>query len=195
MLQIRPMIAGRESMEVSLDDVDPGRIICKSSHSMGNGIFKSLYDIVYVVPERFNPSKSRLIADEVGKINQKFIDANESYILVGFGRWGTSDPWLGIPVKWHQISKAKLIIESNLEDFYAEPSQGSHFFHNMISLKLGYFHIKESADNEFIMWNWIKKQRIHDQTEHVRHIRLPHPLMVKIDARVSTGVVFKSNDC
>jgi hypothetical protein len=189
------MIAGRESMEVSLDDVNPERIICKSIHSMGNGVFKNLFDIVYVDPERFNPSKSRLIADEVGKINQKFIDANEIYILVGFGRWGTSDPRLGIPVKWHQISKAKLIIESNLNDFYADPSQGSHFFHNMISLKLGYFHIKDLVDDEFIKWNWIRKQRIHNQTEHVRHIRFPYPLMVKIDARVSTGVIFKSNDC
>lgn len=195
LLQIRPMIAGRESMEVSLDGVNPGRIICKSIHSMGNGIFKNLTDIVYVDPERFNPSKSQLIADEVGKINQKFIDADENYILIGFGRWGTSDPRLGIPVKWHQISKAKVIIESNLKDFYAEPSQGSHFFHNMTSLKLGYFHIKDSVDGEFIMWNWIKKQRIHNQTEHVRHIRFPYPLLVKIDARVSTGVVLKSDDC
>lgn len=189
LLQIRPLVGGRENIQVSVDDLSTPDIICKSVHSMGNGIYKNLTDLVFVDPEFFNANQTSQIANEVGEINKKFIQENKNYILIGFGRWGTSDPWLGIPVEWHQISKAKLVIESNLNGFNADPSQGSHFFHNMISLKLGYFHIKGKTNQEFISWKWIKKQKIHNQTRHVKHLRFKKPLLVKIDARISTGII------
>jgi hypothetical protein len=191
LLQIRPLVAGSENVEISLDDIVRDDVICMSEHSLGNGIFDDLYDIVYVDPEFFNASKSRLIAAEVGQINQKLIDENKNYILIGFGRWGTSDPWLGIPVEWHQISKAKIVIESNLGGFNIEPSLGSHFFHNMISLKMGYFHIKNTPGKEFILWDWLKKQEVCNQTKYVKHVRFKKPLKAKINARVSKGVILK----
>lgn len=191
LLQIRPLVAGGENVETSLNGIAGEDVICMSEHPMGNGVFEDLYDIVFVDPELFEPAKSRVIAAEVGKINQKFIEENRNYILVGFGRWGTSDPWLGIPVEWHQISKAKIVIESNLDGFNIEPSLGSHFFHNMTSLKMGYFHIKKTYENEFILWEWLKKQKVCHHTKHVRHIRFDNPLTVKINARTSKGVILK----
>lgn len=124
-------------------------------------------------------------------MNQKLIDENKNYILIGFGRWGTSDPWLGIPVEWHQISKAKIVIESNLDGFNIEPSLGSHFFHNMISLKMGYFHIKNTSGKEYIVWDWLKKQEVCNQTKYVKHVRFKKPLKAKINARISKGVILK----
>jgi len=191
LLQIRPMIAGKEKVNISLDNVNRNDIICKSEHSMGNGVFLDLYDLVYVDPYSFDASKSRKIANEVGQINQKFIDKNLKYILIGFGRWGTSDPWLGIPVEWYQISKAKMIIESNLKNFNIDPSQGSHFFHNMIALQMGYFHIGRDCEEEFILWEWIKKQKTCTQTKYVKHIKFSKPFTVKINGRDSKGLILK----
>lgn len=191
LLQIRPLVAGSEDVEVALDDIVPENVLCMSEHPMGNGVFDDLYDIVYVDPALFDAAKSRSIADEVGQLNQKFITENRNYILIGFGRWGTADPWLGIPVEWHQISKARIIIESNLDGFNIEPSLGSHFFHNMISLRIGYFHIKNTPGREYILWDWLKKQEIFDRTQHVRHIRFKNSLKTKINARISKGVILK----
>ena len=191
LLQIRPLVAGGENVEISLDDIVQEDVICMSEHPMGNGVFEDIHDIVYVDPGTFDPAKSRIIAEEVGQINRTLIGENRDYILIGFGRWGTSDPWLGIPVEWHQISKAKIVIESNLEGFNIEPSLGSHFFHNLISLRMGYFHINNKPGKEFILWDWLKKQKVHNQTNHVRHIRFKNPLKVKINARTSRGVILK----
>ena len=191
LLQIRPMITGKEKVDISLDNINRNDIICKSKHSMGNGVFLDLYDLVYVDPLTFDASKSRKIAYEVGQMNQKFIDKNLKYILIGFGRWGTSDPWLGIPVEWYQISNAKIIIESNLKNFNIDPSQGSHFFHNMIALQMGYFHLGKYCEEEFISWEWIKKQKIYTQTKYVKHIKFPKPFTVKINGQNSKGLILK----
>jgi len=191
LLQVRPIVAGQEDVEVSIDDIHRENMICSSVHAMGNGYFDDLYDIVYVDPDTFDASKSRLIAAEVGEINKKLCLENKNYILIGFGRWGTSDPWLGIPVEWYQISNARTVIESNLDGFNVDPSQGSHFFHNMTSLGLGYFHIKKTTDSEFIDWEWIKSRKVFKQTKYVKHIRCQKPLEVKINARISRGVILK----
>jgi len=193
-LQIRPMVAGQERLDVSLDQIKEGDVLCRSQHAIGNGVLTDLRDLVYVAPESFDPGKSRLIAQEVGKINQRFQNEERNYILIGFGRWGTSDPWLGIPVEWFQISKAKLIVESNLENFKIEPSQRSHFFHNMISLKMGYFHLGVNSADEFMLWDWLNRQNPHYNTRYVRHLRFKNPLTVKINARISTGVILKPQE-
>jgi hypothetical protein len=191
LLQIRPMITGRESVEVEIGDFEKEKILCSSAHSMGNGVFKDFFDVVYVDPDAFTAAKTRLIAAEVGEINRKLCDENRKYVLIGFGRWGTADPWLGIPVEWHQISNARMIIESNRDGFNVDPSQGSHFFHNLTSLGLGYFHICRPADNEFIDWQWLKNRKTLRKTKHVRHVRFKKPLLVKINARHSQGVILK----
>ncbi len=191
LLQIRPMVVGRESVEISMEDIDPERIICRSIHGMGNGHFQDIRDLIYVDPELFDKSRTRNIAYEVGEFNKQFVRENTGYILVGFGRWGTSDPWLGIPVEWHQMSKAKVIIESNLDNFKVEPSLGSHFFHNLTSLGMGYCHVSKTSDREYITWDWLKQQPVVSQGKYVRHIRLEKPFEVILNARDSVGVVLK----
>jgi hypothetical protein len=197
LLQIRPMVTGRENIEVSWEDIPAEKLLCSSTHSMGNGVFKNLYDIVYVDPESFDISKTLQIAAEVGEINKKLADEKRQYILIGFGRWGTADRFLGIPVEWYQIANARLIIESNLDGFNVDPSQGSHFFHNLTSLNLGYFHIKKNtstASDEFIDWDWLKNGKILRKTKYVKHIRFATPITAKINARNSRGVIFKPAD-
>jgi len=190
-LQIRPMVAGRETLEISIDKDKKDELFCLSEHAIGNGVYNNLKDVVYVDPDTFDPAASRIIAHEIGILNQNFIKNNCHYIIFGFGRWGTSDPWLGIPVEWFQISKAKLMIEANLADFKVDPSQGSHFFHNMISLKMGYFHVKEKSGDDFIDWQWLKSQKPVNQTKYVKHISFNRPLTIMIDARTSTGAISK----
>jgi hypothetical protein len=193
LLQVRPMVVGQEDVDVSMDDIQPGQVMCSSTHAMGNGVFNEIYDLVVVDPETFDTAKTRNIAEEVGGINNKLAEENRRYILLGFGRWGTSDSWLGIPVEWYQIANAQIVVEANLDGFHVDPSQGSHFFHNLTSLGLGYLHIKKPAptDVEFIDWDWLKSQKAFRQTGFVKHFRFATPLGVKINARNSRGVILK----
>ncbi|MFP4374521.1 MAG: PEP/pyruvate-binding domain-containing protein [Spirochaetaceae bacterium] len=190
-LQIRPMVVGRETVEVSTADVDTDRVLVASNQAMGNGVFEEIYDLVYVDPDRFDAGRSVEVAREVGQINKKLATEGRRCILIGFGRWGTTDRWLGIPVDWGHISSAQVIVESDLGDFRVDPSQGSHFFHNLISLRLGYFHIRDGRSEEFILWDWIKELPVEEQTNFVRHVRLEAPLTAKIDGRSSRGVILK----
>ncbi len=189
MLQIRPMVAGGESAEINFDRDKSPEIICSTRHPMGNGKIGDISDIVYIDPDKFDISKSRSIALEIGEINRQLVNEGRKYLLIGFGRWGTSDPWLGIPVEWHQISGAKVVIESFIGDFRIDPSLGSHFFHNMISLQMGYFHINDKVDDEYVNWKWLKGQNAHAETKHVKHIRIPEELSIIIDAKNSKGIV------
>jgi hypothetical protein len=191
LLQIRPMVAGRENLNVSMKGISRKEIICVSRHAMGNGQINDIYDLVYVDPSCFDVAKTRQIASEVGEINRRLIEEDRKYILIGFGRWGTADPWLGIPVEWYQISKAKVIVESNLDDFVVDPSQGSHFFHNLISLNMGYMHIRKESEEEFIDWSWVNGESPRTALQYVRHLRYHQPLMVRIDGRKSEGVLLK----
>ncbi len=192
-LQIRPMIAGNENYEVSVDSMDPRTSLCFSNHAIGNGIFRNIFDLIYVKPEDFDISKSDRIAMELDELNQSLDEEQRNYILLGFGRWGTADPWLGIPVEWHNISQAKVLIETSLGDFNIEPSSGSHFFHNLISLRLGYFSIRKMGETEHISWDWIRRQPAYRETKFLRHLRFEHPFVVKIDGRTSTGLILKPN--
>jgi len=189
MLQIRPMVAGGEAAEITANGGESAEIICSTRHPMGNGKIGQIRDIIYPDPDIFDISKSRIIADEIGRINKKLVEEKRKYLLIGFGRWGTSDPWLGIPVEWHQISGAKVVIESYLKDFRIDPSLGSHFFHNMISLQMGYFHINDKTDDEYINWDWIRDQKPGLVKKYVRHLRLDKELDIVIDAKNSRGIV------
>ena len=190
-LQIRPMVTGSEHMDVTMDTNDQQNSLISSNHAIGNGIFQDIHDIVFVDPDLFDPVKSDQIAMEVEQINQSFIEENRHYIILGFGRWGTSDPWLGTPVEWYQVSKAKVIIESHLDDFKIEPSLGSHFFHNLVSLRLGYFYIKSGPHPDFIDWDWLKAQPPFKKTKYLHQIRFDEPVIVKIDGRTSQGIILK----
>jgi len=190
-LQIRPMSASAKYSEVSVDDIAASDTICISPQTMGNGIFTGLYDFVYLDPDTFDVARSLEIADEVGRLNQELIRENRRYILLGFGRWATADRWLGIPVQWHQISNAQVFIESTTPRLRTEPSQGSHFFQNMLSLGIGYFYVPYNNKAARIDWDWLQRQPLERKTSHVRHVRTERPMIIKLDGRSSRGVILK----
>jgi hypothetical protein len=156
---------------------------------MGNGSVNTIKDIVYVRPDIFEAKYTRDIANELEQINRQLADESCAYLLIGFGRWGSSDPWLGIPVNWAQVSAAKVIIEATRPDMNVDLSQGSHFFHNLSSFQVSYFSVHH--DSEFgIQWDWLDEQKRIAETRFVRHVRLPTPLLVKVDGRSGRGVIF-----
>ncbi|MFX0013338.1 MAG: PEP/pyruvate-binding domain-containing protein [Promethearchaeota archaeon] len=192
LLQIRPFVEQNELLSEEYATIPKNDMIAFSSQISGNRIIKDIYDIVYVKPESFDKLKTRVMVKEVDKINQKLRNQGIHYILLGFGRWGTFDRFLGIPVKWNNISAAQVIIETGLEDFHVEHSQGSHFFQNITTANIGYFFIKYNSKKDFIDWNWLKNQRKYGtETKYIRHIRTEKPLLVVIDGRRREGMIVK----
>lgn len=188
-LQVRPMMVSRETVELPTNVAETKNVFLVSDRVMGNGVVDSLRDVVYVKPDTFESRLTQQIAKELETINRNLQDARRPYLLIGFGRWGSSDPWLGIPVRWGQISGAKVIVESTLDTMNIEPSQGAHFFHNISSFRVSYFTVHhESATG--IDWAWLGKQRLASETPLVRHIELEEPLLVKVDGRAGRGAIW-----
>jgi hypothetical protein len=156
---------------------------------LGNGTIGGLADIVFVKPDTFDASQTRLIGAELGLLNAKLTGAQRSYVLIGFGRWGSSDPWLGIPVSWDQISGAKVIVESTRPEMNVELSQGSHFFHNISCLGVSYLSVRH-ADTGGIDWNRLQAAEVVEETRFLRHVRVDAPLRVKVDGRSGRGGVW-----
>jgi len=187
-LQVRPMVVSDEVVEVSAEDLSSPAALLASDCVMGNGIQTGIHDVVFVRPETFSPMQTPVIAKELEGLNRKLSDEHRPYLLIGFGRWGSSHPSLGIPVNWSQISGAKTIVEATLPEMNVELSQGSHFFHNLSSFRACYFMVRH--DGPFpIRWEWLNRQPIADETEFVRHVRLPAPLSIRVDGRNGRGVV------
>ena len=149
----------------------------------------ALMDLALELTDKFEKKYTPQIANELEAINKNLVKVSKPYLLIGFGRWGSSDPWLGIPVNWGQVSGAKAVVEAAQENMNVEFSQGSHFFHNLTSFKVSYFSIKQ-ADSNKINWNWLSNQKIEQETEFVRHVCLPSPLIIKVDGR-RRGVIVK----
>ena len=190
-LQIRPMVAGGEGLDISINPEDITDSVCFTNHAIGNGSIENIQDIIYLDPEHFDLAQSQYIAQEVEQLNQTFIEEDKHFILIGFGRWGTSDPWLGIPVDWYQVSRAKVLIESHFDNLKIEPSLGSHFFHNLISLRLGYFYIKGRPHADFINWKWLKSQKPIRKTRFLRHLHFQKSLPIKIEGKSGRGIIYK----
>lgn len=191
-LQIRPIVATQEKININLDTFSEKETIIYSQQSLGNGIIDNVFDVVYVKPEVFNPAETKNIAATVEKLNIQFASQKKNYILIGPGRWGSSDPWLGIPVKWAQISAARLIIESGLKDFHIDPSQGTHFFQNLTSFGVGYFTINPYLKDGFYDVDFLNAQHnVLFEDKFVRHIRFDKPAVIKIDGRSKKGIVYK----
>lgn len=189
-LQVRPMVVSDENVEVSAEELRDPTAILASDRVMGNGIEYGIQDIVFVRPEKFSCMQTREIAEEIGAINRMLVEEGRPYLLIGFGRWGSSQPTLGIPVAWSQISGAKTIVETTLPEMNVELSQGSHFFHNLSSFRATYFML--GHDGPFsINWEWLNHQPGVTETELVRHVRLASPLLVKVDGRTARGVVIR----
>jgi len=192
-LQIRPMVVGSERVDVHICDHEVAKAVCYSKNSLGYGNFTDLEDIVYVDPNGFDPAKTREIATEIGALNRRLAKEERSYLLIGPGRWGSADPWLGIPVQWLDISGVGAIIELRGRLLRVDPSQGSHFFQNITSLGVPYITVTESREDrvertreqEFFDWDWLGGQPHLQGYRYVRHVRLDRPLLLKCDGRRS----------
>jgi len=191
LLQIRPIVSNKETITTNLEDVKEEDTIIFSHSALGNGIIADLKDIVYIKPETFNPAKNVELAERIGKLNEMFLKEGRNYILIGPGRWGSQDPWLGIPVKWPQISAARVIVESGLENYRIDPSQGTHFFQNLTSFRVGYFTINPFMKDGYYDNEFLKNLPSHFEDEQIKHIRLEKPLLVEIDGRKNLGAVYK----
>ena len=189
-LQVRPMVVSGEHVEISDTDLEAPNLLLASRRAMGNGRPADVRDVVYVKPGTFEARLTPAIAGELERMNGRLLDEGRPYLLIGFGRWGSSDPWLGIPVSWGQVSGARVIVEATVPGMDVEPSQGSHFFHNISSLGVGYLMVSHRAESP-IDWPWLEARPAHAESEHVRHVRLRQPLRVEIDGRASRGAVWR----
>lgn len=188
-LQMRQMTSRSPFRKVHFENVNENNIICSSSTSLGNGYINNISDIIFVKPETFNPLKTFEIASQINSINQDLKAEKKYYVLIGLGRWGSSDPNLGIPVRWDQISNSKVIIESNYEGFSVDPSYGTHFFHNITSIGIGYMTINNLNMQGTIDWKWFASQNPVKDLGYVKHIRVPKPLDIRIDGYTGKGII------
>ena len=188
-LQMRPLVALREQCDIAPDSVPPEKMLCRSQRVLGNGRIEGLRDILYVDAANFDRGRSAEVASIVAAFNERLTCERRHYVLIGPGRWGSFDPWIGIPVAWHQISWARAIVEVPARDLPMEPSQGTHFFHNMTSAGIGYFSLGGSNENEFVRWELLKELPGEEIGPGVRHIRLARPLSVRMDGRTQQGVI------
>ena len=191
MLQMRPLGLRRESDSIEIEDVADSRLVCRSERALGHGVYDDIKDIVYVDAEKFDRARSGEAADEIAVFNGKLADQRRPYILIGIGRWGSLDPWLGIPVKWDQIAGARGIVEAEFRDMDVDPSQGSHFFHNITSSRVGYFTVNLRKRDGFLDWAWLRSLRAEEEKTLTRHIRLDAPITMKIDGHWNKGIILK----
>jgi hypothetical protein len=190
-LQVRPLAVSRDQLDLSLDNVEPRQLLCQSSKVLGNGRIENLYDVVVVDSQRFERSRSQEVAKAVAHFNALLGSENRPYLLIGVGRWGSNDPWLGIPVEWDEISGARVIVEAGFRDFRVMPSQGSHFFQNLTAFQIGYFTVNPDAGEGSVDWEWLGDQPSVDEDDCVRHLRFDAPLRVVMNSRQSQGIIFK----
>jgi CheY-like chemotaxis protein len=190
-LQVRPLTLARDHQDLSFESVDPQSVLCQSNKVLGNGRIENLHDVIVVDSQRFERSRSQEVAKAVAHFNSLLNSENRPYVLIGVGRWGSNDPWLGIPVEWDEISGARVILEAGFRDFRVTPSQGSHFFQNLTAFQIGYFTVNPDAGEGLIDWEWLSRQPAIAEEGCVRHLRFDSPMRVIMNSRYSKGIIFK----
>jgi hypothetical protein len=190
-LQIRPLVLSREGEELRMDEIDPARLVCQSSKVLGNGRVTDMCDAVVVDFHRFERARSAEVARGVAHFNAKLSEEGRPYLLVGVGRWGSTEPWLGIPVQWDEISGARVIVEAGFRDFRVTPSQGSHFFQNLAAFQVGYFTVNPDAGEGFVDWEWLTSTPALEEEGCVRHLQFATPVSAVMNGRTSQGMIFK----
>ena len=190
-LQIRPIVDSKKMIDDNLALVNDHDKLLSSNHALGHGIMNDIFDIVYVKTDHYNASHNQDIAYEIEKLNKEFLDKKKNYILVGPGRWGSNDTWLGIPVKWPHISAARVIVEAGLTNYRIDPSQGTHFFQNLTSFGVGYFTINSYIDDGIYDQAFLDEKDAVFENQYLRHIHFDNPLVVKIDGKKNIGLVMK----
>jgi len=190
-LQVRPMVVPGMDAQVSCDDLEQADVLIASETVLGNGVLEQVEDIVYVVPERFDLKLTKQIAEELEEHNHALLSAKRPYLLIVFGRLGTLDPWLGIPVTWGQICGAQVIVEATQDNVRVELSQGSHYFHNIINLGVMHFSLPFTGPYR-VDWDWLERQQVQAEKAYTRHVRLARGLCVRVDGRTGRGVISHS---
>ncbi len=191
LLQVRPIVDNKEVMEEDLTLVEQADTILSSTSVLGHGIVTDVQDIIYVKTDAFCSSNNQSIAYDIEKMNRQFTAEEKNYVLVGPGRWGSSDSWLGIPVKWPHISNARVIVECGLENYRVDPSQGTHFFQNLTSFGVGYFTINPFKGDGWFDEEYLNSLPAVEETEYLRHVHFDKPIVIKMDGKKSLGVVLK----
>lgn len=189
LLQIKPLVGSGAGYDIDPESVNYDDLILRSGKSMGNGVIDDISDVIYVEPEKFDNLRTNQMADEIAAINDRMLKENRRYILIGPGRWGTKDRFLGIPVVWPQISNAKIIVEVDLPDYHLDASLGSHFFHNVTSMNVGYFSINQDTDDGKILWDKLASQKVVETGNFFRHIRFEKPLTIRMDGKKGIAVI------
>jgi len=191
-LQVRPMVVSSEEVKIKENEFEGENVLLSSNHVLGNGSNNEINDIVFLKIGNFQAKYTYKIAKELEEINKKFVAENKKYLLIGFGRWGTTDPWAGIPVDWSQISGAKVIVETSVEQMMQEMSQASHFFHNITSFQVSYFSVP-FREHKKIDWDWLYDLDTVEETIFIKHAKTKNPLIIKVDGRTGKGVILKNN--
>ena len=192
LLQIKPLIGKQFDYHINLNEVQQDKIVLHTKFSMGNGKIDDLYDVIYVDPKRFDKLKTLEIAKEIEELNEYMNKFKKKYMLIGPGRWGSSDRFLGIPVNWSQISNAQIIVEMSLPNFPLDASLGSHFFHNVISMNVGYLSILNTSSTDFIRWDILESQKVIKQKGYVKLIRFDEPITIIMDGKERMAVVLSN---
>lgn len=190
-LQIKPLLGNIEDFNLDLTGVNKNELLLYTERAMGNGRLDDICDLIYVDPAKFDKTRTLEMTAELENLNRIMKKENRRYILVGPGRWGSSDRWLGIPVTWSHISNARVIVEVEREDLRVDPSLGSHFFHNVTSMNIGYFDLPYNSKTNFIDWDWLGRQSATRRTKNFVHLRFTEPLVVKMDGRKRISVIYK----
>ena len=191
LLQVRPIVDSKQLLDENLKNIPLDDLILRSENSLGHGIINDIYDIIYVKTDDYSASNNVAIAAEIEKLNKKFLDEGKNYILIGPGRWGSSDSWLGIPVKWPHISAARVIVEAGLTHYRVDPSQGTHFFQNLTSFGVGYFTINDFMHDGVYNQDYLNGIIPYEETTFLRHVKFDKPVIVKMDGKRKIGVVLK----
>jgi CheY-like chemotaxis protein len=192
LLQVKPLIQTFESYEVDMEKLNRDKMLLYAEKGMGNGYIDSIRDVVYIDNRKFDKSRTLEMAEEIEQINRKMVKEKRPYILIGPGRWGTRDRWIGIPVNWAQISNAKVIVETSLEGFPLDASFGSHFFHNLTTLNVAYFSIRHDHQTSFIDYEKLDRERQLRKKGYFRHVRFEHPLLIRMDGKKQIAVIEES---
>ena len=183
------MVDVKADLSEDLNLIPEDSLLLKSFNSLGHGVMEDIHDLVYVKTDGYSASNNPTIAYEIEKLNRKFLDEGKNYVLVGPGRWGSSDSWLGIPVKWPHISAARVIVEAGLTNYRVDPSQGTHFFQNLTSFGVGYFTINAYMNDGVYNQSYLNEQVAVEETNFLRHIHFEKPIKVKMDGKKKIGVV------
>jgi len=193
-LQLRPMVISHEVEQLQLNNISEEKLVCHSGQVLGHGVIENIRDIIVVDKEKYERARSIDVAREVGQFNLELQKDERPYLLIGVGRWGSADPWLGIPVQWDEISGAAAIIEAGFKDMKVTPSQGTHFFQNLTAFQIGYFTVNSTNPGDFIDWRWMKNHKAASEKEFTRLLRFDNPITIKMDGHSNEGIIIKPAD-